>query len=252
MSDTATATAEETRIPVGRPVQDIIADLTKPIADRHLETRSQGGTVLTYISWHNAVRYLDLYAPGWCYEITKIHTDERRIYLTARITVPCEEGLIYREATGTEELNTSSWGDPSSKAESMALRRAAAKWGLGLYLYDHATNGPVPVANSAARQNSPANSQNPQAPRNFQTPTVGEITVPIASNFNDLITAKQLGMARALCHELDLDVDDECQSVFKCDAGKMSKKAASAFIQHLRDLQQQNGGGEKGPWRQVI
>jgi hypothetical protein len=120
----------------GRPVQEIIDDLSKPIADRHLETRNQGGKDLTYISWHNAVRYLDLYAPGWCYEITKIHTDERRIYLTARITVPCEEGLIYREATGTEELATSSWGDPSSNAESMALRRAAAKWGLGLYLYD--------------------------------------------------------------------------------------------------------------------
>jgi hypothetical protein len=120
----------------GRPVQDIIDDLSKKIADRHLETRVQGNKSITFISWHCAVRYLDLYAPGWCYEITKIHTDENRIYLTARITVPCEEGLIWREATGTEELGITSWGDPSSNAESMALRRAAAKWGLGLYLYD--------------------------------------------------------------------------------------------------------------------
>jgi len=129
--------SEENKQPeAGRPVRQIVADLSKPIADRHLESRKQGGTVLHYISWHNAVRYLDLYAPGWCSEITKIHTDDKRIYLVARISIPCAEGLVYREATGTEELNTNSFGDPSSNAESMALRRAAAKWGLGLYLYD--------------------------------------------------------------------------------------------------------------------
>jgi hypothetical protein len=123
----------------GRPVQDIIDDLSKPIADRHIEKKpadKSGKTMIAFIPWYCAIRYLDLYAPGWCYEITKIHTDDKRIYLTARITVPCEEGLIHREATGTEELNLNGWGDPSSNAESMALRRAAAKWGLGLYLYD--------------------------------------------------------------------------------------------------------------------
>lgn len=130
------AQAEAARVLPNRPVQEIIDDLSKPIAERHLETRTQGGKALTYISWHNAVRYLDLYAPGWCYEVKGLYTDERRLYLTVRITVPCEEGLIYREATGTEELSLNGWGDPSSNAESMALRRAAAKWGLGLYLYD--------------------------------------------------------------------------------------------------------------------
>jgi hypothetical protein len=44
--------------------------------------------------------------------------------------------LIYREATGIEDEETSSFGDTSSNAESMVLRRAAAKFGLGLYLYD--------------------------------------------------------------------------------------------------------------------
>jgi hypothetical protein len=50
--------------------------------------------------------------------------------------VPCLEGVVYREATGQEEEETTSYGDSSSNAESMALRRAAAKFGLGLYLYD--------------------------------------------------------------------------------------------------------------------
>lgn len=69
-----------------------------------------------------------------------------RLFLTGRLTIPTAEGNIYREATGTEELKRTdketgdslelAYSDPSSNAESMALRRAAAKFGLGLYLYD--------------------------------------------------------------------------------------------------------------------
>jgi len=63
-----------------------------------------------------------------------MHTTNR-IFLTARITIHAAEGTFSREATGTELLNCGSYGDPSSNAESMALRRAA-KLGLGLYLYE--------------------------------------------------------------------------------------------------------------------
>jgi hypothetical protein len=52
------------------------------------------------------------------------------------LTVPTAEGPVYYEATGFETLETVGYGDPASNAESMALRRAAAKLGLGLYLYD--------------------------------------------------------------------------------------------------------------------
>lgn len=139
-----------------QPLAEIIKSLSEPIADRHLETRKQGSAMLTYISWHNALRYLDLKAPGWCYEVRSIHTDEKRIYITVRITIQAAEGSFYRESTGTEELNCSSYGDPSSNAESMAFRRCAAKWGLGLYLYDKSA--------PARNPNTPANRTNPQAP----------------------------------------------------------------------------------------
>ncbi len=58
------------------------------------------------------------------------------LVMTVRITIPCAEGEVYREATGIEDEETSSFGDTASNAESMALRRAAAKFGLGLSLYD--------------------------------------------------------------------------------------------------------------------
>lgn len=92
-------------------------------------------TKVPYIPWHTANRILDKYAPGWTWEITNLQTTNGSLFLTGRLTIPTSEGNIYREATGTESLNCSSYGDPSSNAESMAFRRCAAKFGLGLYLY---------------------------------------------------------------------------------------------------------------------
>jgi hypothetical protein len=106
-------------------------------------------------------KLLDRCAPGWQGEVTHIHTTRDRIFVTYRLSLWAEEGVFTREATGTELLKEAkplkdeeghilrtgagipqtkmeelAYGDPSSNAESMAFRRAAAKFGLGLYLYD--------------------------------------------------------------------------------------------------------------------
>jgi hypothetical protein len=119
-----------------RSIRDIINDLTKPVAKRHLRSRKQGGKEIQYISWHDAVKYLDHYAPGWNYEIRNIQSIGGKLILTVRLSVPCAEGIVFREATGQEDEDKDNYGDSSSNAESMALRRASAKFGLGLYLYD--------------------------------------------------------------------------------------------------------------------
>jgi len=59
-----------------------------------------------------------------------------QLIVVARISIPCTEGIIYREATGIEDLQIKGYGDPASNASSMAMRRAAAAFGLGLHLYD--------------------------------------------------------------------------------------------------------------------
>jgi hypothetical protein len=123
-----------------RSISDIISDLSKPIKARHLKKKMRGGQVLDFIPWYHAVKYLDLHAPGWSYEVRNtVWNTEGRLVLTVRLSIPCLEGLVHREATGTEEEPEEGermYGDPSSNAESMALRRAAAKFGLGLYLYN--------------------------------------------------------------------------------------------------------------------
>ena len=119
-----------------RSIREIVKDLSKPVAKRHLRKRKQGGKEIVYIAWHDAVKYLDHYAPGWNYEIRSLDSIGGKLILTIRLTVRSSEGLVYREATGQEDEEKDTYGDSSSNAESMALRRAAAKFGLGLYLYD--------------------------------------------------------------------------------------------------------------------
>lgn len=133
-----------------RPITEILADLSKPIPGKYLAQRKQGGTQLTYLPWHTCCKLLDRCAPGWDYSISNIHTTSDRIFITARLTIRAAEGDISREATGTEVLKEEyfdkqsqttkirelAYGDSSSNAESMALRRAAAKYGLARYLYE--------------------------------------------------------------------------------------------------------------------
>jgi hypothetical protein len=131
-------------------IGEIIKALSRPLPDSMLDTRKQGGKQIPYIAWHTANKILDKYAPGWNWSIQKIETTSDRIFVVGRLSIPTAEGLVYREATGTELLKEEyfdkeegyrkirelAYGDPTSNAESMAFRRAAARFGLGLYLYD--------------------------------------------------------------------------------------------------------------------
>ena len=128
---------------------EIIKMLSRKIPDCLLQKKKVGGTQITFLSWKYIPQILDKYARGWCWEITHLQSTADRIFLVGRLTIPTAEGLVWREATGTECLKETktdkvtgeiiereiAYGDPSSNAESMAFRRACAKFGLGLYLY---------------------------------------------------------------------------------------------------------------------
>jgi hypothetical protein len=119
-----------------RSIKDIICDLSKPVNPQRLKSRQQGGREITYIPWYQAVRYLDNYAPGWSCEVRSVNQVGENLVMTVRITIPCSEGEVWREASALEPLKGSGYGDAATNAESAALRRAAAKFGLALFLYD--------------------------------------------------------------------------------------------------------------------
>jgi len=127
----------------------IQAALSRKLPSNLLKTKKLDGNTISYLPWHTANDILDKYAPGWTWEIVRLETSRDRIFPIGRLTLPTAEGNIYREATGTEMLKQQytdkstgeirekerPYGDPSSNAESMAFRRAAARFGLGMHLY---------------------------------------------------------------------------------------------------------------------
>jgi hypothetical protein len=123
-------------IPGEWSLAEIQSAISRELPKSMLSTKKLGGQAIPYIPWHRVNKILDKYCPGWCWEVKEIKTTNEYLFLIGRLTIPTANGLIYREATGNEKLNCSSYGDPSSNAESQAFRRAAAKFGLGLYLYE--------------------------------------------------------------------------------------------------------------------
>lgn len=110
--------------------------LSRPLPAQLLKQKKKGGSTLDYLPWYRAVKILNKYAPGWGSEVRSMQQIGENLALTIAITIPSADGKITREATGIESLSCSSFGDPASNAQSMALRRAAAQFGLGLHLYE--------------------------------------------------------------------------------------------------------------------
>jgi hypothetical protein len=117
-------------------IDQIVKSLSRPLPASAIKQRKQGGQTIDYIPWHTVNRILDKYAIGWSFEITRIQTTNSDIFIVGRLTIPTSSGPVFREASGTEKLDCGSYGDASSNSESMAFRRCAARFGLGLYMYD--------------------------------------------------------------------------------------------------------------------
>jgi hypothetical protein len=128
---------EDTQDKGRRRLADIRADLAKPIPKRLLDTKRKGGAELTFCPWYSVQRILDHYTNGyWHYYVKEKTWTDQHFMMSVQIDIEHQEGAISRQATGIESLDTSSYGDMQSNAESMAFRRAAARFGLGLHLYD--------------------------------------------------------------------------------------------------------------------
>ena len=134
-------------VPPYRPLVAIIADLSTPLPKECVATRQQQGQTLSYLHWWDVRLLLDTYAPGWHGEIVEVQEADREVTdrqgtLTAvhtctvryRLTIPCAEGQVSREALGREEGGVVQYGDHTSNASAMAMTRAAAMFGVGVWL----------------------------------------------------------------------------------------------------------------------
>jgi hypothetical protein len=185
--------------------------------------------MVDYVEWHTVADILDETTPNWMHTVKDIRQIGDIVTVTVAITID----KITREGIGTG-VAFSEMG--IKKAEHDALKRAAVKFGIARELYKKESDtiereGAVPV---------PAGNEN------------GFPANPIAKSLSDLVTAKQLGMIRAIAREIGVDADEESNQVMNCRTDELSKRAASSLIQHLQDMQQnQDTGTHEVPLRRA-
>lgn len=179
-----------------------------------------------YVEWHTVADILDESAPNWSHTIRDIKQIGDIFTVTVAITID----NVTREGIGTGS-SESELG--IKKAEHDALKRAAVKFGIARELYKKESD--VIEREGAV---APGFNNDGGFPAN-----------PIAKSLSDLVTAKQLGMIRAIAREMSINADEECNNVMNCKTDELSKKAASSFIQHLQDAQK--GQQAESPMRRA-
>lgn len=172
--------------------------------------RDRDGNVqmVDYVEWHTVADILDEAAPNWEHSVKDIRQIGDLVTVIVAITI---DGVT-REGIGTGP-SQSEVG--IKKAEHDALKRAAVKFGIARELYKK---------EEAIDRERVARSNEIEFPSD-----------PIAKSLGELVTAKQLGMIRALARDLEIDADEECNTVMSCSPDALSKRAASAFIGHLQE-----------------
>lgn len=177
--------------------------------------RDRNGHVhmVEYVEWHTVADILDETAPNWGHTVKDIRAIGEIITVTVAITI---DGIT-REGLGTGKAFSETG---IKKAEHDALKRAAVKFGIARELYKREFD-------SIEQDDSvPALDPRPAAPN------------AIAKTLGDMVTAKQLGMIRAIGRESKIDVDAECAAAMHCAVEELSKRAASDLIAHLQKMQQ--------------
>lgn len=180
-----------------------------------------------YVEWHTVADILDEHASNWSHTVKDIRQIGDIITVTVAITI---DGVT-REGIGTGNGDTELG---IKKAEHDALKRAAVKFGIARELYKKESDA---IERDGA---VPPPTDNGGFPSN-----------PIARSLSDLVTAKQLGMIRALAREIGVDPDEECSTVMNCKTDELSRKAASSLITHLQDLQKNQSSEANFPMRRA-
>ncbi len=191
----------------------VAPDLVRQRAGR----RDRNGNIhmVEYVEWHTVADILDEHAPNWGHTVKDIRAIGDIITVTVAITI---DGIT-REGVGTGKTASETG---IKKAEHDALKRAAVKFGIARELYKREF---VSIVNDEA----------------VSSPEPKLIGDAIAKTMGDLVTAKQLGMIRAIARAAAIDADKECSQLFNCSIEELSKRTASELIEYLKDLQR-NGG----------
>lgn len=195
-----------TAIGRSQEMEIILSALAQPLPEAAIRQRvgwrdaAGQERIIDYIDWHTAADILDEVCPDWSHEVRDITVIGDLVAVTAAITI---KGIT-RCGVGVD----SALDERGIKgAEHDALKRAAVKFGLARSLYRGAAK--KRAASVAAEKKS----QN-----------------------EDLVSDKQLSAIYAIAKAKQLDAQLESLALFQLEPEQLSRDAASALIDHLRNI----------------
>lgn len=115
----------------------LLEKLAEPVSEELIKTKPgikdrDGNEIqIRYLEWHTVVDILDRVNAEWETHIKEVGHINGQIYVRVALTI----AGVTRENMGFEHSATDSYGDPFSNAYAMALKRAAALFGVGRTLY---------------------------------------------------------------------------------------------------------------------
>jgi hypothetical protein len=111
-------------------------ELLRPIDPRHIRQLRKGSVSLDYIPWHVVARHLHHRVPGWSWVVRSVQELGGAVVVHGSLLIPTPDGTLRYDAVASETLTGTSHAPPAEVAESACLRRASAKAGLALSLYE--------------------------------------------------------------------------------------------------------------------
>lgn len=246
----AAPAAPEAAIPIDRSeFAAILTELRKPVSKDLIRQREgwrdRNGDpqMVDYVEWHTVADILDDTCPDWCHRITDIRTVGDG---GLAVVVELEIAGVTRQGMGVGAVDNAMG---VKKAEHDALKRAAVKFGIARELYHKESREEEAQGEYQARQPysggggggnfvQRAANANQQHTGGGQYPQQqGFPADPVAKSLSDMVTTKQLGMIRAVAREANVDADTECMELAGCRVSELNRRAASALIDHLREVQ---------------
>jgi hypothetical protein len=123
--------------------KDRFRTLFKPFSDHAKQSKRQGGSNITFVPWYTYVTRAHVEFPeGYSKEVRYVEQINglnkdgeatHTLIVCVRITDNSTEE--HHEALGSADAGKQSWGGAVAEAESQAMRRAFANFGLGLEMY---------------------------------------------------------------------------------------------------------------------
>lgn len=201
---------------------EICTNLQHPTPRQLISEKKLSGRSIDFVNITDVKDLLDTRGGIWTSEIRDFRQIGMELLMVVRITIHAIDGQFSHDGTGVCEVDHGGFGDTFSNAYAQAFRRSAESHGLCRELWRG-------LEQELVEQNSDQ--------RREQTPTerlFGDRA--IAKSLSDLVTAKQLGMIRALAREKTLDAEVDCNNTMGCKTDELSKKAASAYIGYLQEF----------------